>query len=63
MTWIVGAVSILALLVLGGFFFLRWFLNHLAQRAHQDGILAEFESGLAIPMRDADTRRSADRKS
>lgn len=62
MLWISVVILVLLLFFAGGTWAVRWWLNRLGERACQQGVLGEFDGGLAIPMRDSDTRRPARRQ-
>lgn len=63
MLWIPVVVLALLLMFAGGAWALRQWMRQLGERARRQGVLDEFDAGLAIPMRDSDTRRPAKRPS
>ncbi len=63
MLWIPLVVVALLLVFAGGVWGLRQWAHRLGERARQQSVLDEFDVGLAIPMRDSDTRRPGQRPS
>lgn len=63
MLWIPLVVLALLLVFAGGVWALRRWVHRLGERTRQQDVLDEFDAGLAIPMRDSDTRRPAKRPS
>lgn len=61
MLWIPLVILALLLGFAGGAWALRRWAHRLGERARRQGVLDEFDAGLAIPMRDSDTRRPAQR--